>query len=55
MFVLYQMQSSLDKANKAVEDKDATIASLHQQLGEAEDRGVSVDNIKGQSTHQSSK
>ena len=40
--MLYQMQSSLDKANKAVEDKDATIASLHQQLGKAEDKWVST-------------
>ena len=43
--MLYQMQSSLDKANKAAEDKDATITSLHQQLGEAEDKWVSIDTI----------
>ena len=49
-FVLYQMQSSLNKANKAVEDKDATIASLHQQLGEAEDKWVSAGTIEDHST-----
>lgn len=40
------MQSALDKANKAVEDKEAAIASLHQQLREMEDKQVTTDSTK---------
>ena len=34
------MQNALDRANKAGEEKDATIAAMHQQLGEMEDKWV---------------
>jgi len=46
------MQSALDKAGtvdalrKEVENKDATITSLHQQLEEMENKWVGISNAK---------
>ena len=39
------MQSALDKANKASEEKDVAISSLRQQLGEMEERLVGGDDV----------
>ena len=41
-----QMQGALDKANKASEEKDATITSLHQRLEEMEERLVGGDDVQ---------
>ena len=40
------MQGALDKANKASEEKDATITSLHQRLEEMEERLVGGDDVQ---------